>query len=266
VSTISRGSDHADQQSSLESGSKRTTSSASSNPLSQTRDTPEESTTIRDDAAQTQFDQGADLPVTHTRGPETDSSVNNSTLGVDIGVAIVSSDLWSAAYREAVESLGKDINVAILKGENVAELFKQLEKIDKEATQESIFLRGVRYLHSLQVPLERFKLALDLASPLTNIEPTTATVFGVVKGVTAVSSFCQNFAPRNSARVITYEITHTYQQIAISFSTADLEFAKKIGEMLEQLSYIDDCDTLGQKTNKKDIHKVYPIYIYSNPV
>jgi hypothetical protein len=26
--------------------------------------------------------------------------------------------------------------------------------------------------------------------------------------------------------------------------------------MLEQLSYIDDCDTLGQKTNKIDIHKV----------
>lgn len=45
-------------------------------------------------------------------------------------------------------------------------------------------------------------------------------------------------------------------QIAITFSTADLQFAKQIGEMLEQLSYIDDCDTLGQKSSKKDIHKV----------
>lgn len=45
-------------------------------------------------------------------------------------------------------------------------------------------------------------------------------------------------------------------QIAISFATADLEFAKQIGEMLEHISYIDDCDTLGQKTNKTDIHKV----------
>lgn len=26
--------------------------------------------------------------------------------------------------------------------------------------------------------------------------------------------------------------------------------------MLEQISYIDDCDTLGQKANKKDIHEV----------
>ena len=45
-------------------------------------------------------------------------------------------------------------------------------------------------------------------------------------------------------------------QIAISFATADMEFAKQIGEMLEQISYIDDCDTLGQKTNKTDIHNV----------
>jgi hypothetical protein len=52
------------------------------------------------------------------------------------------------------------------------------------------------------------------------------------------------------------KITDQYLQIAISFAGADLEFAKQIGEMLEQISYIDDCDTLGQKTNKKDIHKV----------
>ena len=96
--------------------------------------------------------------------------------------------MWSAAYREAVDSLGKDINVTILKGENVAHLFAQLEELDQEATKESAFRKGVKYLHSLQVPLEKFKLALDLASPLSNIEPTAATVFGVVRSVTAVSS------------------------------------------------------------------------------
>jgi hypothetical protein len=26
--------------------------------------------------------------------------------------------------------------------------------------------------------------------------------------------------------------------------------------MLEQISYIDDCDTLGQRANRTDIHKV----------
>ncbi|EKG09569.1 NACHT nucleoside triphosphatase [Macrophomina phaseolina MS6] len=113
-------------------------------------------------------------------------------------------------------------------GSNAAQLLKELEEIDEEATQESVFLRGVAYLRSIQVPLERFKLALDLASPLTSLDPTATTVFGVVRSVTA---------------------------IAISFATADLEFAKQIGDMLEQISYIDDCDTLGQRANKADIHK-----------
>jgi hypothetical protein len=51
----------------------------------------------------------------------------------------------------------------------------------------------VRYLHSLQVPLDSFKLALDLVTPLTSIEPTAGMVFGIVKGVTAVSLLYQNF-------------------------------------------------------------------------
>lgn len=167
-----------------------------------TRDAPEESTNTGDDVAQTQIDQGTASPVTHASGLDMDSSIHNSTPGVGIEVSIVSSDLWSAAYREAVDSLGKDVNVAILKGETVAELFKQLEKLDKDASQESAFLRGVRYLHSLQVPLERFKLALDLASPLTSLQPTVSMVFGLVKSVTAVSSFfCRHFMSRESEHI-----------------------------------------------------------------
>ncbi|KAG9228962.1 hypothetical protein BJ875DRAFT_388355, partial [Amylocarpus encephaloides] len=50
------------------------------------------------------------------------------------------------------------------------------------------------------------------------IKPTSVTVFGVVRSITAVT---------------------------ISCVTTDLEFAKQIGEMLEQISYIDDYDTLG---------------------
>jgi hypothetical protein len=98
-------------------------------------------------------------------------------------------DLWSAAYREAVDSFGKGIDVAILKGSSAAQLLEKLEDVDKEATQESVFLRGVAYLRSIQVPLERFKLALDLASPLGSLDPTASTVLGVVRSVTAVSLF-----------------------------------------------------------------------------
>ncbi|KAL5371373.1 hypothetical protein DPSP01_014309 [Paraphaeosphaeria sporulosa] len=151
-----------------------------------------------------------------------------STLSDDISGVNTSSDIWSAAYREAVDSLGEDIDVAILLGNNAAQLLKKLEGIENTSTQESAFLRGVAYLRSIQVPLERFKLALDLTSPLSSLDPTATTVFGVVKSVTA---------------------------IAITFATADLEFARQIGDMLEQISYIDDCDTLGQRTNKSDIHK-----------
>lgn len=205
------------------SNSHYATSTASSPPLNQVGDLSRESTIARAYEAQIQIDQSA-LQTSDYEHNNTD----RSTLDDDIGSVVVSSDLWSAAYREAVHSFGNDIDVAILKGKHLAQLFRELEEIDKDATQESAFLRGVRYLHSIQVPLERFKLALDLASPLTSVEPTATTVFGVVRSVTA---------------------------IAISFATADLEFAKQIGEMLEQISYIDDCDTLGQRANKKDIHE-----------
>ncbi|KAG9247285.1 hypothetical protein BJ878DRAFT_580806 [Calycina marina] len=214
-------SDYANHVSSLDSTSQHAASSTGALSPTQTRDAPQQPTTANDDAAPTHIN-GSTL---HTSGLEQNSSANHSTLGVDIDVVFVSSYI-----------LGKDIDIAILKGENVAQLFSQLEEIDKDKTQESVFFRNVRYLHSLQVPLERFKLALDLASPLTNIEPHSSTVFGVVRSVTA---------------------------IAISFATADLEFAKQIGEMLEQISYIDDCDTLGQKANKIDIHKAL-VLVYQN--
>ena len=160
--------------------------SQSSLSLGPTPNARQTSTLFENDATQTRFDNNSFVSVYQEDTLENESSVNHSAPSVDI--VIVSSDMWSAAYREAVDSLGRDINVTILKGENVAHLFTQLEELDQEATKESAFRKGVKYLHSLQVPLEKFKLALDLASPLSNIEPTAATVFGVIRSVTAVSS------------------------------------------------------------------------------
>jgi hypothetical protein len=57
-----------------------------------------------------------------------------------------------------------------------------------------------------------------------------------------------------------------FKQIAISLATADLEFAKQIGQMLDQFSYIDGCDTLGQRANKADIHKVVHFAIFHAPL
>jgi hypothetical protein len=74
---------------------------------------------------------------------------DRSTPVDNISIVTASSDLWSAAYREAVDSFGKDIDTAILMSSTAAQLFRELEKIDKEATQESVFLRGVAYLRSI---------------------------------------------------------------------------------------------------------------------
>jgi hypothetical protein len=106
----------------------------------------------------------------------------------DLRNLVASSDLWSAAFCEAVDSLEKEIDIAILKGRNAAQLFTDLVEIDKDATQESAFLRGLQYLRSIRVPLNTMKLALDLANPLARLDPTATTVFGVVQSVTAVST------------------------------------------------------------------------------
>lgn len=158
-------------------------------------DTTGEISTIREAAVQGQLDRSILGSFSHASEVKVDVHIDVD-IAVDVGVVDVtgdSSDIWSAAYREAVNSLGEDINRAIFKGENVAELFKQLGEMDKESAQDSAFVRGVKYLHSLQVPLENIKLALDLAAPLASIEPTAGTVFGVVRGVTAVSLFTFNF-------------------------------------------------------------------------
>ncbi|KAJ5289958.1 Protein of unknown function DUF3468 [Penicillium atrosanguineum] len=156
-----------------------------------------------------------------------EQDVTADQLSLQDDIVNASSDVWSAAYREAVESLGEEKTIA-LHGKNAEQLFKELEEIEQEATRESAFLRGVRHLQGLKGPFGTFKLALDLTSPLADLEPIASTVFGVVRSVTA---------------------------IAITFANANTNFAKQIAEMLQGISYIDECDTLGRKVDRKDIHK-----------
>lgn len=100
--------------------------------------------------------------------------------------APASLDLWSAAFREAVDALGDEVDAASLQGKSLDFLFKELEGIEHDKTEDSSFMRGVSLLRSLKGPLENFKLGLDLASPFTRLDPTVTTVFGVVASVTAV--------------------------------------------------------------------------------
>ena len=96
-------------------------------------------------------------------------------------------DVWTAALYQAIRELDKDVDLAVLQGANVQHLFEELDEKNKNVAQESTVMRGVRYLSHVKGPLEQFKGILDLVSPIIALEPTVATVFGVTRGVTAVS-------------------------------------------------------------------------------
>ncbi|KAL8921899.1 MAG: hypothetical protein Q9208_005503 [Pyrenodesmia sp. 3 TL-2023] len=147
-------------------------------------------------------------------------------------IAAGSTDLWSAAYREAVSSFGEEVKAVISKGERIEKLFTGLEETNEKVAGDSLFRRGVR---RLQAPLRNFKLALDMASPLASIEPTASTAVGVVTSVTA---------------------------IAITVCGAEEALNAQIVNMLEHVAIIDECDILGQKLDAGNaIHKaLVPVY------
>lgn len=128
-----------------------------------------------------------DRRASHQKNDERETTADTVTVHDGVNKGIVFSDLWSAVYREAVENFKEEMDISILEGRSIVQLFEDLEEVGKDATNESAFIRGVKYLRSLQVPLERFRLALDVASPLANMEPTATVVVGVVRSATAVS-------------------------------------------------------------------------------
>ncbi|KAI4268987.1 MAG: hypothetical protein LQ337_007536 [Flavoplaca oasis] len=143
-----------------------------------------------------------------------------------------STDLWSAAYREAVGSFGEEAKSVVLKAQRIEELFTSLEETNGKVAGDSLFGRGVQRLGA---PLRNFKLALDMASPFTSIEPTASTAVGVVSSVTA---------------------------IAIAICGAEEALNAQIVTMLEHVAIIDECDTLGQKLDAgSNIYKaLVPVY------
>ena len=144
--------------------------------------------------------------------------------------------LWSAAYREAVASQNA-VDQSILKVESIQDLFVQLEATESGSPDESLFRKGLKQLEKLKGPLQQMKLVLDVTSPLASAEPAAATVISVVQGVTA---------------------------LAISLATARETLTSNIGEMLEQIQVIDECDSVGQemRDDRKAIH-VALVNVYS---
>ena len=89
----------------MASTSQHAKSTSSVLPLTQGNNAVIGSTNVMDDEAQVQSNNIG-------------QSLSNDDLpsNYDIDGASAPSDLWSVAYREAVESLGEEIDVAILKG------------------------------------------------------------------------------------------------------------------------------------------------------
>jgi hypothetical protein len=143
-------------------------------PFNQTSDTARES-----------IDTGDNVPLStpHLRNVQQDLSADQPSPS-DWDSGGMALDVWSAAYQEAVESLGKELTA--LNGKNAEQLFKELEVAGQETAHKSSFMRGVERLRSLKPSLDSFKLALDLASPLADLEPTASTVVGVLRSVTTV--------------------------------------------------------------------------------
>ena len=117
------------------------TFTASSLPLNQVSDVSRESATTRADEAQIQTDQSA-----------LQTTILNRILLIG-RLLITTPAVWLFLQTFGAQHFVK-------------------QWIHQEATQESAFLRAVRYLQSIQLRLERFKLALDLATPLARLEPT----------------------------------------------------------------------------------------------
>lgn len=179
-----------------------------------------EASDVLPETVNTRNDEAQGQTTLHQKELERNLATNRSALDDNSSNLMVSSDLWSAAYYEAVESFGEKIDVAALEGKDVAQLFKELVEIERGATNESSFLRGVKRLRAIEPGLQNLKLALDLASPLANFEPTARTVVGVVSSVTAVSSTHENM----TSRVLISRST----QIAISFASADWTLRSKL--------------------------------------
>ncbi|KAI1862941.1 hypothetical protein JX265_008987 [Neoarthrinium moseri] len=121
-------------------------------------------------------------------------------------------DIWSAAYREAVEnSPDERIQKLILKGENAGQLLRQLEHDEDGLVENSLFRRGIHCLKTVQ-------------------EPTVGTAFGVLKSVTAVA-----ISVSSLDRPFAQQIANMLRQVPI------IDECDILGQKLEKSDGIHDA-------------------------
>ncbi|TPX15039.1 uncharacterized protein E0L32_004869 [Thyridium curvatum] len=96
-----------------------------------------------------------------------------------------SDDIWSAAYREAILTFDSSQRSLLLAGSRET-FFQLMENLQGDVGGGSTLSRGLLHMKG---PLERLNMALDVAKPLTSLEPTQAlsTAVGIVQTVIKAS-------------------------------------------------------------------------------
>lgn len=95
----------------------------------------------------------------------------------------VPSDLWSAAYKEAVGQVDQEIGTLVRSGRNLEELFQSLNEANELHKEESILRRG---MERIKKPMEYLQMILNVTSPAAGMNPASSVAFGVVQSVATV--------------------------------------------------------------------------------
>jgi hypothetical protein len=97
---------------------------------------------------------------------------------------VVGNDMWNNAFRRACECRSAEEREKLAQTTDIRDLFESLQKEDKEHEEASLFQRGVNMVGPV---LNRLNFLLNLADPVSSIEPSASSALAIVKMVTAVS-------------------------------------------------------------------------------
>ncbi|OAQ96024.1 hypothetical protein LLEC1_03761 [Akanthomyces lecanii] len=129
-----------------------------------------------------------------------------------------SQSVWTAAYGEALSLLDEEKRVVVNKGQDLEELFDNLNDTNTRQKNESILRRGMR---KVQGPIKFVNSAVTMSAPLAGfINPTASAAFTITQSVTT---------------------------LAVGVCGMEDRLNNHITDMLGQIKVIDECDALGQK-------------------
>lgn len=126
---------------------------------------------------------GSDNNAVATAGPSQQHDADLTSEMTERDALEDGGNIWSVAYRDAIQKLDEDKREMVLRNQNLDQLLKDLGERDAESAENSLFRKGLK---KVQKSLENVKLAVDIAQPFIGLEPVAATATGAVKSFTIV--------------------------------------------------------------------------------